>query len=178
MARVEGSRRRGALAETDGATLEAAAVAALELRLPLVGVLASSGVDVHDGLGALHGWGRAARAMAACSGVVPVVLAVIGPAISGPALLLGMADAVVMTPESVAYVSGPAAVAEMTGFQVSPDQLGGAAVHARSTGVAALTAADAGDAEQLLAELVSYLPDHADATPPVDPAGGRTRRTG
>ena len=172
VARVEGSPRRGALAESDSATLEAAAAMALDLRVPLVGVLASSGVDVHGGLGALHGWGRAARAMAACSGVVPVVLAVVGPAISGPALLLGMADAVVMTAESVAYVSGPGAVAEITGFRLSPDQLGGAGVHSRSTGVAALTAADAEEAEMLLGDLVSYLPDHCDATPPVEHPGG------
>jgi acetyl-CoA carboxylase carboxyltransferase component len=147
---------------------------AVDLRLPFMGVLASSGADVHDGIGALHGWGTAARGLAACSGVVPVLLAVVGPAMSGPALLLGMADAVVMTPEAVAYVSGPGAVAEMTGLNLAPAELGGRSVHGRATGVAALMAADLEDAEERLFELVSYLPDHTDDEPPVrqSSAGG------
>jgi acetyl-CoA carboxylase carboxyltransferase component len=165
--RVDPSRRRGALGETDSVTLAAAAAMAVNLRLPLMGVLASSGADVHDGVAALHGWGTAARALAACSGVVPVLLAVVGPAMSGPALLLGMADAVVMTPEAVAYVSGPGAVAEMTGLRLAPAELGGRSVHGRATGVAALIATDLEDAEEQLAELLSYLPDHTDAEPPL-----------
>jgi acetyl-CoA carboxylase carboxyltransferase component len=172
MARIDPSHRRGALGESDSATLAAAATTAADLHIPLIGVLASSGADVHDGVAALHGWGTAARALSACSGLVPVLLAVVGPAMSGPALLLGMADAVVMTAESVAYVSGPGAVAEMTGLRLAPAQLGGGTVHSRATGVAALLAADVEEAEALLAEVLSYLPDHADAEPPVDGRGG------
>ena len=48
-------------------------------------------------MAALHGWGQAAKAIAECSGVVPVIMVVDGPAVSGPALLLGLADFVVMT---------------------------------------------------------------------------------
>ena len=66
-------------------------------------------------MAALHGWGTAARGLAACSGVVPVILAVTGPAVSGPALLLGLADHVVMSEEAYAFVSGPVMVAEFTG---------------------------------------------------------------
>ena len=66
-------------------------------RLPLVCLIASSGADLPEGMAALHGWGRAARALADCSGIVPVIMAVTGPAVSGPALLLGLADHVVMT---------------------------------------------------------------------------------
>jgi acetyl-CoA carboxylase carboxyltransferase component len=166
VARIDPTHRRGALGVSDSATLAAAATTAADLRIPLIGVLASSGADVHDGVAALHGWGMAARAMSTCSGVVPVLLAVVGPAMSGPALLLGVADAVVMTSEAVAYVSGPGAVAEMTGLHLAPTDLGGGAVHGRATGVAALVAADADQAEALLADILSYLPDHTDAEPP------------
>jgi len=172
VARVDPGHRRGALGEADSATLMTAAAMALQLRLPLIAVLASSGADVHDGVAALHGWGTAARAMAACSGVVPVLLAVVGPAMSGPALLLGMADVVVMTANAVAYVSGPGGVAQMTGQRLAPMELGGAAVHSRSTGVAALVAADAREADGMLAELLTYLPDHADAEAPLDVVAG------
>jgi len=65
---------------------------------PLVLELASSGADVIEGVDALHGWGGAAAAIAGCLGIVPVIAIVTGPVISGPALLLGLADMVVMTP--------------------------------------------------------------------------------
>jgi len=81
--------------------------------------LASSGADVIEGVDALHGWGGAAAAIAGCLGIVPVIAIVTGPVISGPALLLGLADMVVMTPDAVAFVSGPEMVAEFTGVKVS-----------------------------------------------------------
>jgi len=159
-------RHRGALGSGDGTTLADAARLALQVRLPLVVVLSSSGSDVREGIPALHGWGRAAAAVAACSGVVPVLAAVTGPAISGPALLLGMADVTVMTPEAFAFVSGPEMVEGFTGIRTGLRQLGGAAVHATSTGLCALSAADAPGAIELLGAVLGYLPDSAEDEPP------------
>jgi acetyl-CoA carboxylase carboxyltransferase component len=171
LVRVDPSLRRGALAEEDSGTIAAAARLAHDQQLPFIAVVATSGADVHDGVSALHGWGTAARALARCSGVVPVLFAVVGPALSGPALLLGMADLVAMTTDAVAFVSGPAAVAQMTGLELTPHQLGGAPVHARSTGVAGLVAGDEDGVLELLAELLAYLPDHADSPAPIDDRG-------
>ncbi|MBV8462315.1 MAG: hypothetical protein JO368_03420, partial [Acidimicrobiales bacterium] len=70
---------RGALGIEDGATLQGAAEAALGMRVPIVLVLSTSGADVSDGVAALHAWGQAARALAACSGVVPFLTVVTGP---------------------------------------------------------------------------------------------------
>ena len=162
---VDPATRRGALDADAGATLALAAEAALHARIPLVGVVASSGADVHAGVAALHGWGTAARAFARCSGVVPIVLAVTGPTLSGPALLLGMADVVVMTRAASAYVVGPGAVASFTGEQVEAETLGGPSVHAAQTGVAALVSDDTDEALELLASVLTHLPDHCDAAP-------------
>ena len=92
----------------------------------------SSGADIVEGFAALHGWGLAARALADCSGVVPTIFVVDGPAVSGPALLIGLADLVVMTDEAYAFVSGPTMIADFTGVVVDKLELGGAASHARS----------------------------------------------
>jgi acetyl-CoA carboxylase carboxyltransferase component len=169
LVRSRPSARRGALRPVDGASLEAAAEQALALRRPLVLVLATSGSDVLDGVDALAGWGRAARAVARCSGVVPVVAVVDGPAISGPALLLGLADVVVATTASFAYLSGPRMVASFTGVEVGLHELGGADVHARRSGVAAFVAADLDDAMDQVAAVLDHLPDHADALAPRRP---------
>ena len=156
----------GALSEAAGLQVAAAADLARAQRIPLVGVLSSSGADVHEGVAALHGWGTAARAIARCSGVVPVALAVTGPAVSGPALLLGLADLVSMTAGAFAYVSGPDAVAGWTGVSLSARQLGGSVVHGRVTGVATFLAEDEQGAVASLNQALAYLPDNNDDEPP------------
>jgi acetyl-CoA carboxylase carboxyltransferase component len=161
--------RRGTLMAADSETVATAARAALAQRIPLVVVLASSGADVVEGMPSLDGWGRAAKALTECSGIVPVTIVAYGLAVSGPALLLGMADAVVMTGDAVAYVSGPAAVAQLTGLRLDPEELGGQRVHARSSGVATLVADDVSAGLEVVAGFLDYLPDHADEEPPVVP---------
>ncbi len=159
--------RRGALSVEDGETIRVAADAALSYRIPVVLVLASSGADVSDGVASLHGWGRSARALTACSGIVPVVAVVIGPALSGPALLLGIADVVIMTTDAFAFVSGPARVEEFTGVRIGIHQLGGTAMHTRSSGLCAIEASSEEDAMAHVAHVLGLLPSNADELAPV-----------
>ena len=164
--RLEGGKHRGAIGIAEGDTLVRAVHLAVELGVPVVGVLATSGADVHEGVAALHAWGRVARALTAASGVVPTVLVVVGPCVSGPALLLGLADHVVMTADAFAYVTGPAAVRDFTGVTADHDTLGGAAVHDQRTGVASIVAADEDDALLHVTDLLAYLPaNHLDDPP-------------
>ena len=161
--------RRGALSSASSSVIEAAARTAAAERMPFVCTMRSSGADIVEGFAALHGWGRAARALTDCSGIVPTVFIVDGPAVSGPALLLGIADHVVMTEGSYAFVSGPTMVAEFTGVVIDSDELGGAASHARYSGAATLVAPDLETAEGLVAQLLAYFPSHNDEEPPVWP---------
>jgi acetyl-CoA carboxylase carboxyltransferase component len=173
---VDASDRQGALSSASSEQIAAAADFALHQRVPLVVVVRSSGADINEGIAALHGWGHAARALASCSGIVPVVMIVDGPAVSGPALLLGLADLVVMTEASYAFVSGPTMVAEFTGVLVDHDELGGAVTHARYTGAASLVAADLAAAEDMVAGLLAYLPANNDDEPPLWPTDDPVER--
>jgi acetyl-CoA carboxylase carboxyltransferase component len=163
IARSASTKARGALTHADGVRLAEAAAQARKLRIPFVFNVTSSGADVRDGVAALHGWGTAAAAIAECSGVVPVLMAVTGPVVSGPALLLGLADLVVMNSEAMAFVSGPQMVAEFTGVDIGLSELGGVATHAKSSG---LCAVESDDVEGALAELLEYLPSHTDEMSP------------
>jgi acetyl-CoA carboxylase carboxyltransferase component len=153
--------------------LVVAAETARAQHLPLVFVLSTSGADITEGIPALHAWGRVASALTACSGVVPTSVIVSGPAVSGPALLLGIADLTVMTEASYAFVNGPTMVEQFTGIAIGVDELGGASHHARYTGVATAVVADRAAAVDMVSHLLSYLTDHVDAEPPradvVDP---------
>ncbi|HEX2849097.1 MAG TPA: carboxyl transferase domain-containing protein [Acidimicrobiales bacterium] len=156
--RLEGGKRRGAIGPAEGQTVAALVAESVDAGVPVVGVLSTSGADVSEGVASLHAWGGIAAALAAASGVVPIVLCVTGPCVSGPALLLGLADVVILTSDAFAYVSGPGAVERFTGVPTSHDALGGAGVHELRSGVAALVAADEEDALHLAVEVLSFLP--------------------
>ncbi len=166
--------RRGAITHADGVRLAEAADQARELGIPFVLFVVSSGADVNDGVAALHGWGLAAAAVSRCSGRVPVIAAATGPVVSGPALLLGLSDLVVMSSDAVAYVSGPQMVREFTGIEVGLSDLGGTVKHATSSG---LCAVESDDVEGAVSELLEYLPSSTDELPPPAPVADSVLRS-
>ena len=164
--RVEGGKHHGAVGAAGAETMERAIRLATELGLPFVAWLDTTGADVGEGVSSLHGWGRCARALVDASGVVPTVIIVTGACVSGPALCLGLVDHVIMTAAAYAYVSGPDSVAEVTGVTLDRDELGGAAMHGRDSGVASLVVGDEDNADDALEVLLAYLPsNHLDDPP-------------
>ena len=155
-------------------TMETAARTALEERIPLVLVLTSAGADIGEGIAPLHGWGRVARALTRCSGTVPTFAILDGPAVSGPALLLGLVDFVIATNKGYAFVNGPVMVRQFTGIDVSKDELGSPASLEKNAGLPVAVVADRSAGLDLVEELLAYLPDHLDDEPPrwplTDPA--------
>ncbi|MSZ60701.1 MAG: methylmalonyl-CoA carboxyltransferase [Actinobacteria bacterium] len=166
---VDGTQHRGALSAAASYVIATAADTARTKGIPLVIQMESSGADILEGIAALHGWGTAAKALADCSGVVPTISIVTGPAVSGPALLLGLSDFVVMTEDAYAFVSGPTMVVEFTGIDVSTDELGGAGTHARHTGVSSVVVPDLAAATAWIDELLEYLPTGVDELAPIMP---------
>jgi propionyl-CoA carboxylase beta chain len=131
----------------------------IEAGVPVVGVLGQLGLGAQSGMAALHGWGEVARALASASGLVPTVLVVDGPCLGGPALLLGLADIVVMTARAQAFINAPASSARITGSAVlDADLIGGSWVHGARTGVADVVAADLDAALDVVADLLDLLP--------------------
>jgi acetyl-CoA carboxylase carboxyltransferase component len=175
-AEAQDTVHKGALSSAASGVLRNAAIMAREKRLPLVLVMASSGAEIREGVSALHGWGEAAHAITKCSGVVPTIAIVDGPAVSGPALLIGLCDMVIMTNDSFAFVSGPTMVAQMTGVEVSNEELGGTDIHSRQSGVANLVASDIAHAVELLNEVLRYLPNHVDELTAIADTGDAANR--
>jgi acetyl-CoA carboxylase carboxyltransferase component len=146
--------------------LAASIDAALDQRIPLVIIMSCAGADIVEGIPALHGWGLVAAALTRCSGLIPTAIIVDGPAVSGPALLLGIADVAVMTADSYAFVQGPTMVEQFTGVGIDIDELGGATNHARYTGVPSAVVSDRATAIATVETILSYLPNHVDEEPP------------
>jgi len=167
--RIEGGKHRGAIGPPEGQVCERAIRHAIDFGIPVVGTIASSGADVAEGIPSLHAWGRVAKALADASGVVPTLLTVIGPCVSGPALLLGLADITVMTEDAFAYVSGPDTVRAFTGIDLDHRALGGVGAHDRRSGVSAVVVADDAAATEMCWTILEYLPaNHLDDPPQWD----------
>ena len=155
----------------DGTMLAIAAHVSRENGVPLVCHINSAGVPPSEGVEALHGWGVAARELTRSSGIVPIVMCVHETAVSGSALLLGLADVVVMIDGSYSYVSGPRMVQEYTGVPIDNDDLGGARRHAGTSGVAAAVVATADDADAFIADALALLPANSGELPPLIDTG-------
>jgi acetyl-CoA carboxylase carboxyltransferase component len=158
--RVEGGKHHGAVGAAGAETMERAIRMATELGMPFVARLDTTGADVGEGVSSLHGWGRCARALVDASGVIPTIIIVTGACVSGPALCLGLVDHVIMTTDAFAYVSGPDAVADVTGVTLDRFALGGASVHDHDSGVASLVVDHEQDADDALDVLLAYLPSN------------------
>jgi acetyl-CoA carboxylase carboxyltransferase component len=180
--RLDGGKHRGAIGVAEGDAMERAVRLGIELGIPVLGAVATSGADVGEGVASLHAWGRVARALADASGVVPTMLAVVGPCVSGPALLLGLVDQVVMTADAFAYVTGPDTVTAFTGVPVDRVGLGGAHVHSGQSGVAALVVDDDAEALAALGAILEFLPantaEDAPSFPCDDPVDRDTTAAG
>jgi len=163
-----GSNNSIALRSEDSETLVAAAQTARKQKIPLICYLASSGTELSEGVAAIHGWGMAAREFVACSGVVPIICCVTGPAVSGPALLIGLADIVVMIEDTYAFVSGPQMVKRFTGENLTNESLGGSSMHLRTSGVAHFIASNRQEATELIEEILGFLPNSTDTLPQPD----------
>jgi acetyl-CoA carboxylase carboxyltransferase component len=153
------------LTSTTSSEIETGLRTASQIGLPVVVVMSSAGADIVEGIPALHAWGLVASALVTCSGKVPTIMVVDGPAVSGPALLLGLADFTVMTAASYAFVNGPVMVEQFTGIDIDVDELGGAANHARYTGVPTMVVPDRTGAIEVVEALLAFLPDSVDTEP-------------
>ena len=128
---------------------------ALQDRMPLVMLLEGAGYRTTE-----RGHGRAPTDLimqARCSGLVPVVTAVLGPSAGHGALIAPMSDFTVMTDDAAIFTAGPPVVRQATGEDVPKEELGGPAV-ALASGLIHNRAADDADALAQVRRYLGYLP--------------------
>ncbi|QIO22471.1 acyl-CoA carboxylase subunit beta [Haloarcula sp. JP-L23] len=101
------------------------------------------------------------------SGAVPQICVLYGPCIAGAAYTPVFSDFTVMVRGmSALAIASPRMVEMVTGEDIDLETLGGPDVHARHSGSADLVADDEEHARELVADLITYLPDNAEQKPP------------
>lgn len=140
---------------------------AVARRVPIVAFLASPGVSVDEGLASGEEYTRVIMANVSCSGDIPQFAMVMGVVMGGAAYSSQLMDFTFFNrARSHLMVSGPAVVKAAIGEQTTLSQLGGSALHAKSTGMAHFLDRDIEGQILRLKRLLSYLPSHAGEVPP------------
>jgi len=115
----------------------------------------------------LSGYGEVFYRNAVYSGVMPQISAIMGPCAGGAVYSPAMTDFVLMTKgTSFMFITGPEVIKSVTKEDVTFEQLGGADVHNRKSGVAHLEGEDDKDTLKKVRELLSYMPQSALGKPP------------
>src|SRR3954451_23724907 len=145
---------------------------ALTKRIPMVWLLDSAGARIQEAVGSLFdGSGHLFREEVVASGVIPQVAALLGPCAAGTAYIPGLADFVPMVSgRGSMALAGPHLVRAAVGEDVTPEELGGARIHCRTSGVGDLEVPDDESCIAAIKEYLSFFPSHCEQPPPVRPA--------
>nr|UWU44285.1 carboxyltransferase [Streptomyces atrovirens] len=171
----------GALGEAHAAKIHKVMDLAIAAGAPLVSLNDGAGARIQEGVQALAGYGGIFRRNTMASGVIPQISVMLGPCAGGAAYSPALTDFVFMVRDtSQMFITGPDVVKAVTGEEITQNGLGGADVHAETSGVAHFVY---DDEETCLAEvryLLSMLPANNRETPPDvrsgDPADRRCER--
>jgi acetyl-CoA carboxylase carboxyltransferase component len=155
---------------------------ALQKRMPLVWLLDSAGARIQEAAGSMFaGSGHLFREEVIMSGVVPLVAGMLGPCAAGTAYIPGLADFVPMVEGQAAMaLAGPHLTKAVTGEDITMEELGGAKVHCRKSGVGDLEVADDPECIEAIKAYLSYFPSNCEQKPPIretsDPADRMSER--
>src|SRR5436305_4207935 len=143
---------------------------AVKLGAPIIGLNGSGGARIQEGVVSLGGYADIFLRNVMASGVVPQLSAILGPCAGGAVYSPAITDFIAMVRDtSYMFVTGPNVVKTVTHEDVTLEELGGAEVHARRSGVAHFESDDEVSCLQLLRRLMSYLPsNNLDGAPRVD----------
>ncbi|MFF4234748.1 acyl-CoA carboxylase subunit beta [Actinomadura geliboluensis] len=132
---------------------------ALENRLPVINLVESGGADLPTQKEIFIPGGRMFRDLTRLSAAgIPTIALVFGNSTAGGAYIPGMCDYVVMVKERAkVFLGGPPLVKMATGEEADDEELGGAEMHARASGLADYMAADEADALRLGRQIVRNL---------------------
>jgi propionyl-CoA carboxylase beta subunit len=160
----------GSLSETHAAKICKVMDLAVRNGAPVIGLNDSGGARIQEGVVSLGGYADIFLRNTLASGVVPQISAILGPCAGGAVYSPAITDFIHMVRGvSYMFVTGPNVVKTVTHEDVSFDQLGGADVHAGTSGVAHFIHDSEPECLAAIRELIGFLPSNNLDGPPVHP---------
>src|SRR5579863_4356289 len=165
----------GAAGETHCSKIADMMGMALKTGSPFIFINDSGGARVQEGIDSLDGYARVFYKNVMLSGTVPQIAIICGPCAGGAAYSPALTDFVIQTEQARMFITGPQVIKQVTGEEVSAEELGGAQSQMHYSGVVHLIARDDDEAIGLCRRLLSFLPANNVEDPPRSPFSGRLR---
>jgi len=156
----------GAAGEIHSAKIVEMMKASLKTGSPFVFVNDSGGARVQEGIDSLAGYGDVFYHNTLLSGVVPQISLICGPCAGGAAYSPALTDFIIQTRQSQMFITGPSVIKQVTGEEVTAQQLGGPEAQMNYSGVVHFVADDDQHAIDICKKLLSFLPSNNLDEPP------------
>ena len=141
---------------------------AIKVKAPLVALNDSGGGRLHEGFFASRGVAGMFYRNTAASGLIPQITGMMGSSAGVAVYSPALTDFIVMVKgQSHMVITGPAIIREVTGEDISLEELGGAKVHSEITGQAHFVAESDQECIEIVKKILSYLPSNNEQRPPV-----------
>ncbi|MFO8129109.1 MAG: acyl-CoA carboxylase subunit beta [Bacteroidales bacterium] len=158
----------GSLSETFALKICKVMDQAMKMGAPLIGINDSGGARIQEGVRSLAGYAEIFERNILASGVIPQISAIFGPCAGGAVYSPALTDFIIMSDQSsYMFVTGPRVTKTVTGEDISTEDLGGAQIHGKKSGVAHFIAEDEKEGISLIRKLMSYLPQNNLEDPPI-----------
>ena len=149
---------------------------AMKVGAPLIGLNDSGGARIQEGVASLGGYADIFQQNVLASGVIPQLSVIMGPCAGGAVYSPAITDFIFMVEDSsYMFVTGPEVTRTVTHEVVTSEELGGASVHTRKSGVADLAFENDIEALMRTRAFFDFLPSSNEDMPPqwptADPAG-------
>ncbi len=132
---------------------------ALKMRVPLIGINDSGGARIQEGVNSLAGYGEIFYRNTIASGVIPQISVILGPCAGGAVYSPALTDFVFMVDNiSKMFITGPGVIKSVLGEEISMEELGGARVHAETTGNAHFFAESEQECFEQIKKLITFIP--------------------
>jgi propionyl-CoA carboxylase beta chain len=140
---------------------------ALKNGAPIIGINDSGGARIQEGVVSLGGYADIFLRNTLASGVIPQISVIMGPCAGGAVYSPALTDFIFMVRKSsYMFITGPEVVKTVTHEEVTFEELGGADVHAETSGVCHVAADSEADTLYLIRKLLTYVPQNNMEDPP------------
>lgn len=144
---------------------------AMEMKAPLICINDSGGARIEEGISSLSGYSGMFLRHTKASGVIPQIAVILGPCSGGACYAPAICDFIFMVKgTSKMFITGPNVVKTVINEEVSVEELGGADVHAKKSGVSHFTYDNEQECLMGVRKLLTYLPsNNEDKAPTILP---------
>ena len=157
----------GALGEVFAEKIHKVMDMAIKVGAPVIGINDGAGARIQEGVVSLDAYGGIFFRNVRASGVTPQISLIMGPCAGGAVYSPIMTDFIFMVDQSsYMFITGPDVVKQVTGEEVTQQELGGARVHTSKSGVAQFVSADDKSCLDDVRYLLSFLPSNNLELPP------------